>query len=155
MGERSENEEIKNWKLEIKKSHFLYNPIMNPTAITTLLIQLALAADEKLPTEKKRELLWLILFVVAAGVTLLTIVLLLLRTWRRNLDRLKEERKQLAAIPDIWKAGGDRLTAKMSPFPKADDSDINEPPDDDQRENDDDPPFAPQDDDDDQPPPRR
>ncbi len=79
---------------------------------------------EKLPPDKRRELLWLIFFVTAAGLTLIIIVMLLLRVWRRSVARLQNERKkQLAAIPDIWKEGGNRLIAKMSPFPKADPSD--------------------------------
>jgi len=80
----------------------------------------AQAAADRLPVERKRELIWLILFVLAAGITLLVVVMLLMRAWRRNVARLQNERRQLSAAlpPDIWKAGGDRLIARMSPFPK-------------------------------------
>lgn len=80
---------------------------------------LARTAADRLPIERRRELIWLILFVAAAGVTLLVVVMMLMRVWRRNVLRLQKERRQLSQpLPDIWKAGGDRLIAKMSPFPK-------------------------------------
>ncbi len=114
---------------------------------------------QKLTAEQKQQLVWLILFVLAAGLSLIVIVILMMRVWRRNLARLAAERRDLAAtIPDIWKAGGDRLIAKMSPFPKADDSAPHANYDGDNPESDDDDlPFKDEEDDDEDPPfkPRR
>lgn len=101
-----------------------YNDIMVASAFIPHLIQLTLAAGTKLSTEQKRELLWLILFVIAAGIALIVTVVLLMRSNRRQLMGLEPRQpKKPAVIPDIWKAGGDRLVARMSPFPKANPSD--------------------------------
>ncbi len=112
------------------------------------------AEAPRLTDEQKQHLIWLILFVFVAGATLIVVVVLMMRVWRRSLARLSAQRRQLAAsIPDIWKAGGDRLIARMSPFPKADDSaphapynegDLHESDDDDPQ----DPPFLDDDEDD-------
>jgi len=97
---------------------------MTASAIIMNLASLTLGAQAKLTPEQKRELMWLILFVVAAGITLLVIVMLLMRSNKRQLLKLESRpAKKHAANPDIWKAGGDRLIARMSPFPKANPSD--------------------------------
>ncbi len=113
---------------------------MTAGAFIPQLIQITLAADARLSPEQKRELLWLILFVIAAGVALIVTVVLLMRSNRRRLMGLEPRQpRKPAIIPDIWKAGGDRLIARMSPFPKANPSDAHL----DAAEEDDHPPSPP------------
>ena len=71
-----------------------------------------------MPPDQTRKLLLLILFVLVVGVVLIVTVILLLRAWRRQLIRAAQQRRAARDDADIWKAGGERLIAKMSPFPR-------------------------------------
>lgn len=73
-----------------------------------------------MPPEKREELVWLILFVVAIGVVLLVTTMLLMRAWRRHITRVRGKEPKTPDMPDIWHTSGQRLSAKMSPFPRPD-----------------------------------
>ena len=67
-----------------------------------------------MPLESRKELLWLILFVLLIGLVLIVTVMLLMRTWRRQLLRERSRRAGDGDAPDIWKTGGERLLAGMA-----------------------------------------
>jgi flagellar biosynthesis/type III secretory pathway M-ring protein FliF/YscJ len=67
----------------------------------------------KLSKQQKKDVLWLVAFVATCGMILLLTVILLMRVLRRRLREMEARRRE-DDMPDIWKAGGQRLTERMS-----------------------------------------
>ncbi|MEX2213542.1 MAG: hypothetical protein WD768_05415 [Phycisphaeraceae bacterium] len=72
--------------------------------------------------DQKKDLYTLILLVAIIGIILIVTVVLLFRAWRRNVLRAKRKHQQ-EMMPDIWRAGADRL-----PSPEEDDERREDPP---------------------------
>ncbi len=74
--------------------------------------------------QQKKDLLWLVGFVAIMGTLVIAVVSALLARWRRSL--LSDGRGRPSAdMPDLWKAGGQRLTRQMDAGGDDDDDEIN------------------------------
>jgi len=71
-----------------------------------------------LPDDKRASVLAAVLVIGLALLVGLFMISWLMRTWRRHTDRLNRAADRDATMPDIWKESGDRLLAKMSPYPR-------------------------------------
>lgn len=68
----------------------------------------------KLSPQQQKDIKWIVAFVASIGLILLVTVALLMRVLRRRLREMESNRKVKDEMPDIWLAGGRRLTEQMS-----------------------------------------
>jgi hypothetical protein len=71
------------------------------------------------PDRQKLEGYAALILILLIGLLGIILILWLLRAWKRHQDRLlRREPRVPDDMPDMWRAGGERLTAKLSPYPR-------------------------------------
>lgn len=69
----------------------------------------------------RQKTLWFSILTSVIGLIGIGVVVMLMWSWRRYNLRLRRNARRDQDMPDIWRAAGQRLAAKMSPYPRPSD----------------------------------